>query len=60
MSKFPINSASWLSIEKREFYFQAYVHQGTKFSGRPQAEVLNQYTEEMGLASVDYGDFWKT
>jgi len=36
------------------------VRQGTKFSGRPPTEVMNQYTEGLGLATVDHGDFWKS
>ena len=42
------------------FFFQAFVHQGTKFSGRPQLEVFNQYAEGKGIVVLDYGEIWKT
>jgi len=35
------------------------VKQPTKFSGRPQLEIVTQTTGGFGVAFADYGNHWK-
>ena len=43
----------------KDFYFQAFVKQGHKFSGRPVSAFINQFTYGLGVSTRDYDEHWK-
>uniref|UniRef100_A0A8B9KZY6 Cytochrome P450 n=1 Tax=Astyanax mexicanus TaxID=7994 RepID=A0A8B9KZY6_ASTMX len=59
MSCLYLSGRPMIVLNKMEIVKEAFVHNGSVFSGRPRVPIIDWITEGLGIIMVTYGNAWR-